>query len=228
MFQKIVILSLFFLCAQGAFAVEQIKGGVSFDEAIFNTYENDFHPLNYSIDFTNTEILSEEDVIPQNQSPKFLYTNFQNVPDKYQISLSTGKISNNTEKSEELQQLLNKNPNNKEILLAYAIQLKKEKNFEQALNTVNKILKTDTECALAHFLKGDILRNMGDLKYAVEEYLYTAQLNPYCSDAYYNIAKILEILNDRDLALDYYKMAYQINPSDTEIGNIIIDNYIDL
>ena len=124
--------------------------------------------------------------------------------------------------------MLNKNPNNVELLYAYAIQLKNEKQFEDALSIVNKALEFNPDFALAHFLKGDILRNMEKYKEAVDEYLYTTQINPYCADAYFNIAKILELLDDRELALDYYKTAYQVNPNDTEIRDIILERYIEL
>ena len=69
---------------------------------------------------------------------------------------------------------------------------------------------------------------MEKYKEAVDEYLYTTQINPYCADAYFNIAKILELLDDRELALDYYKTAYQVNPNDTEIRDIILERYIEL
>lgn len=222
MFKKLLILFGILAFSNCSYA-EQIKGGVSLD------YQKKFAELNYSIELKPDNMLFAEEVLTKNnQKTKYIHTNMEAVPDKYEISLSTGDIKGKTNKAEELRKMVQKNPNNKDLLFAYTIQLKNEKNFREALITADKILEIDSEHALAHFLKGDILRNMNKYKEAAEEYLYTTQLNPYCADAYFNIAKILELLNDRELALDYYRMAYQANPEDTEVRDIILDNYIDM
>lgn len=218
---------------------DTMKGGVSYDfDSSIDTkkiqnqlpkLEKDFVDLNYSIDFKPLNLLSEDEMVIKKQptypiikdGPKY-------TPDNYEISLSTGRAKGNFDTSKNIELMLRQNPNNNELLYAYAIQLKNEKQLEKALNIVNKALENNPDFALAHFLKGDILRNMEKFKEAVEEYLYTTQINPYCADAYYNIAKILELLDDRELALDYYKTAYQINPNDTEIRDIILECYIEL
>ena len=218
---------------------QTMKGGVSYDynssinvNEIQNKLpkiEKDFIDLNYSINFKPLNLLSEDEMIIK-KLPTFpkIKGGSTYIPDNYEISLSTGKAKGNFDSSSNLEILLKQNPNNNELLYAYAIQLKNEKQFEKALYIVNKALENNPDYALAHFLKGDILRNMEKYKEAVDEYLYTTQINPYCADAYYNIAKILELLDDRELALDYYKTAYQINPNDTEIRDIILEYYIEL
>ncbi len=75
---------------------------------------------------------------------------------------------------------------------------------------------------MGHFLKADILRMLGNFKEAAREYLATLEINPYCTDAYYNIAKMLEIYGKEDLALSYYQMAYVVSPNDLEIRNSIL------
>lgn len=218
---------------------DTMKGGVSYDydnsinvEEIQNKLpkiEKDFIDLNYSIDFKPLNMLSEDEmVIKKKPVSPIIKNGSKYLPDNYEISLSTGKAQGNYKTSKNLEIMLNKNPNNVELLYAYAIQLKNEKQFEDALSIVNKALEFNPDFALAHFLKGDILRNMEKYKEAVDEYLYTTQINPYCADAYFNIAKILELLDDRELALDYYKTAYQVNPNDTEIRDIILEHYIEL
>ena len=42
------------------------------------------------------------------------------------------------------------------------------------------------------------------------------------TDAYFNIAKILENANKKELALEYYRYAYSTKPNDYEIRNIIL------
>ena len=124
-------------------------------------------------------------------------------------------------------EIYQKNPNNIEVIFACAIQLKNDNNLDLALSFANEAIEIDPDNALSHFLKGDILRKKEMFKEAADEYIYTTQINPYCADAYYNIAKILELLDDRELALDYYKTAYQVNPQDEELKNILMD-YIEL
>ena len=223
MFKKIIAIASIFILSNCAFA-EQIKGGVSFD------YHKSFVNLNYSLNLKGDNILSVDEIKLKNKNTvnNYKFSNFVTAPDKYEISFSTGQVKGKTEDLEKLKNLALNNPNNKDFLFAYAIQLKNDKKFDEALIVSDKILSLNSENALSHFLKGDILRCMGNYKEAAEEYIYTAQLNPYCADAYFNIAKILELLNDRELALDYYRMAYQINPEDSEIKDIILDNYIDL
>ncbi len=218
---------------------DTMKGGVSYDydnsinvveiQNQLPKIEKDFVDLNYSINFKPLNMLSEDEMVIKKTpaSPK-IKGGSSYIPDNYEISLSTGKKKGNYDTSSNLEIMLKQNPNNRELLYAYAIQLKNEQQFERALSAVNKALENDPDFALAHFLKGDILRNMEKFKEAVDEYLYTTQINPYCADAYFNIAKILELLDDRELALDYYKTAYQANPNDTEIRDIILERYIEL
>ena len=222
-----------------SFADDVMKGGVTYDyntsiraneiESKLPVIEKDFVDLNYSIEFKPLNLLPEDEMVIK-KLPSFpsIKGGSRYIPDNYEVSLSTGRAKGNYDSSKNIEFMLRQNPNNNELLYAYAIQLKNEKQLEKALFIVNKALENNPDFALAHFLKGDILRNMEKYKEAVDEYLYTTQINPYCADAYYNIAKILELLDDRELALDYYKTAYQVNPNDTEIRDIILEHYIEL
>lgn len=242
MFKKTIFVFLF-MAFTGSFCFgETLNGGASFEynktsnlkleniKKSLPSLDKNFVEVYYSLDGASLDLLKENEfrMKKQSSSPVFYTTNLTTAPESYDISFSTGRKKLNRQEGETIRLLLKKYPNNKDVLLAYAIQLKNENSFEAALNITNKILNEEPDFALAHFLKGDILRNNEQFQEAVNEYLYTAQLNPYCADAYYNIAKILELLDTPDLALDYYKMAYQINPNDTEIRDIIMEYYIDL
>lgn len=242
MFKKTVL--VFLLIAFGGLfcSAETLNGGASFEynkaansklENIKNSLpslDKNFVEVYYSLDKNSLDLLNESEFKTKKHSgsPVFYTANTTLVPESYDISFSTGRKKTNVQNGETIKLLLKKYPNNKDVLLAYAIQLKNENSLDGALNITNKILNEEPDFALAHFLKGDILRSSEQFQEAVNEYLYTTQLNPYCADAYYNIAKILELLETPDLALDYYKMAYQINPNDTEIRDIIMEYYIDL
>lgn len=240
MYKKAIISAFIFFSLIHSSYAQTMNGGVSFDYRNFETkeikkiqkslpsLEKDFIDLNYSIEYKPLNLLGTDDFVKKFQPKNSIKFQENTAPSNYEISLSTGKATGNNNPSEQLYSLLKKNPNNKDLLFAYSIQLKNEKQLASALEIADRALKIDPEYALAHFLRGDILRNMGKYKEAVEEYIYTTQINPYCADAYYNIAKILEILNDKELALDYYKTAYQINPNDLEIRDIILNNYVKL
>ncbi len=241
MFKKVLLL-LVFLIPLSAFG-QTINAGISVDvnksdnQDVQNfvqklpKIEKDFVDLNYSIELKNIDILSDDDFVLDvgaNVPNKVLRTNYVSAPLEYEVSLGVGSVEGKDNSMNTIEYLIQKDPNNRELLFAYSIQLKKENKLTEALQAAQKAVDIDPDYALGHFLKGDILRQMAKFKEAVDEYLYTTQINPYCADAYYNIAKILEILDDRDLAFDYYKMAYQANPNDKELMNIIMDNYIEL
>lgn len=238
----IPIFLLFSLIIPSSFAEERFNGGVSFDyerkteneafkiQKSLPSLEKDFIDLNYSIEYKPLNLLGADEVVIKKapNALKVSYPNRLQSPDSYEISFSTGKTRGNIAPSNRLEYLLAQDPNNRELLFALSIQLKNENNLKEALLMADRALEVDPDFALAHFLRGDILRNLERFKEAVDEYIYTTQINPYCADAYYNIAKILELLDDRELALDYYKTAYQINPNDLEIRDIILKRYIDL
>ncbi len=239
MLKKLLTFCLIFY-ALPAFAGDTVRGGISLDfnnqnpetekiQKSLPLMEKGFIDLNYSVNFKPLALLGADEVkISKSIYHPHIETPMQYTPDSYEVSLSTGRAEGQIDSSRKLEMMLKRNPDNKELLFAYAIQLKNEKEYGRALEIVNKAISQDPDYALSHFLKGDILRNMGEYKEAVGEYLYTTQINPYCADAYYNVAKILELLDDRELALDYYKTAYQANPNDNEIRDIILQHYIDL
>lgn len=239
MFKKIITL-LMLLNMSSAFSNEKFKGGVTFDfdkesnskaEIIQNqlpVIDSKFVDLNYSINFKPLNLLSKDEFKKKKHFNKNYLKNANKIPDSYEVSLSMSKAKASYGNSSDIKNMLKNNDSDRELLFAYSIQLKNEKKYDEALKIANEITDVDPDFALAHFLRGDILRNMGKLKEAAEEYLYTAQLNPYCADAYYNIARILELTDNKELALDYYKTAYQINPNDTEIRDIILNGYMEL
>lgn len=241
MIKKFLVFFVFLVQISVVSAQEPIKAGISFDfnqeknsenekiKADFEKVEKHFIELNYTINEKPLEMIgSNEVILKKKKSPiNFIYSNLNVAPENYEISFSTGKTEMNSNSKDKIEVLLKKYPNSDDVLFAWAIELKNEGNLDQALEIANKLEEKNPDYALGHFLRGDILRKMEKYKEAVNEYIYTAQLNPYCADAYYNIAKILELLDSPELALDYYKTAYMINPEDKEIRDIIMDNYID-
>lgn len=236
----LALLTMFFFCNASNAEVLNGQAIFSYDKNIDLKLENiektlpelnkRFIEVEYSISSKSLDLIKNEEfkVRKNSNRPVFYSPNSSIAPESYEISFSTGKKKTNGNDSETVKLLVQKYPQNKDILFAYAIQLKNDNNVDEALDIVNKIIEEEPNHMLAHFLRGNILRQKENFKEAVNEYIYTTQLNPYCADAYYNIAMILELLNHSDMALDYYKMAYQINPNDEEVRDIIMNNYIDL
>ena len=86
----------------------------------------------------------------------------------------------------------------------------------------NLALKENPLNTEGHFLKADILRLNGNYQESVFEYAIAINIDPMLTDAYFNIAKILENANKKELALEYYRYAYSTKPNDYEIRNIIL------
>ncbi len=239
--KNIFVFLMFFLTTAPVFCEEKLNAGVKFDyeenkspeiekiQKNLPSISKEFIDLNYSIELKPLNMLSVDSVKikKKTKSINFLSPSFINPPDSYEISLTTGKTTGKVDSAKNLEYMLSKNPNNKELLFACSIQLKNEGQLDKALIMADKAIEIDPDFALGHFLRGDILRNQEKFKEAVDEYIYTTQINPYCADAYFNIGKILELLDNKELALEYFKTAYQINPNDTEIRDIILKYYID-
>lgn len=218
---------------RGAFA---LQAGISMDyapeidENVIYSSPIDFislpnadnNDLAYFIRFKPLNMLSASEIAPLEHSIKVRANRSASVPSVYNISFANGGKLQYESKVPSIEELIRKNPKRAEYIYVYAVQLKNQGKLSDAINQIDKALRLDYNYALGHFLKGDILRNMGNFKAAAKEYVATIQINPYCTDAYFNIAKMLEIYGNSDLALNYYKMAYSVSPNDLEIRNQIL------
>lgn len=234
------LLFIFILGASGSFfsASYAIQGGISFEckqeideesviyispvnlNEIPGLYYSD---IGYFVKFRPLNMLSALEVQNRTLKDKKIRVNQTSlVPSVYNISFANGGSVNYKAGNEDIEEMVKNNPNRPEYIYAYALKLKGEKKYNAAINEIDKALKLDYNYALGHFLKADILRNMGNFKEAAKEYAITIEINPYCTDAYFNIAKMLEIYGNVDLALNYYEMAYEVSPNDLEIRNQIL------
>lgn len=225
-------LVLFFallLCTSGNCCYAAFFGNVVFDSDISGSIEarednfknylsqkgefyfwNGFKPLN---------MISDSEVYYP-QKNKNITPLMQSIPGVYNISLVQNSVSQAAQKSWE--ELFLENKNRADFLYAYAMYLKTSQDYRSALSILDRAINIDPNYALGYFLKGDIYRLVGEYKKAVLAYISTIKINPYCTDAYFNIAKIFEEFNQIELALDYYRYAYSVSPNDIEIRNTII------
>lgn len=167
-------------------------------------------------------MLSESEMFyaAKKSAPKRISSSVKKAPQMYNISLVNNTVAEVAQRSWE--SLFEENQNRADFLYGYAMYLKSTKEYRRALLNLDRALKIDPNYALGYFLKGDIYRELGNYKEAVLAYVATVKINPHCTDAYFNIAKMFEEYDQIELALDYYRFAYMTNPKDIEIRDSII------
>ena len=114
------------------------------------------------------------------------------------------------------EELISAYPQKIELAYKYAQYLYANKEYKTAINVLNAILKKDSGFILASYTLGNIYFDMGDYKKAVVSNLAVIKKNPYCADAYYNIASALEKMNKINLAIDYYQKCLSLNDKDEQ------------
>ncbi len=236
-FRNLILLFVFTIFnLQSAFAIQKMSAGITYDyikdinENVIYKASFDFigipdmkyQDVGYFVKFKPLNMLSGSEIFIQKKNKKQIIAGMQYVPGVYNISFSNNGEVDFEGNSLGIDELIKKYPDRIEYIYAYAIKLKKEERYKEAISQIDRALSFDNNYALGHFLKGDILRVIGNYKEAAREYLATIQINPYCTDAYFNIAKMLEIYGQEELALSYYQMAYIVSPNDIEIRNSIL------
>jgi len=235
---KVLICAVcFFALFNPSFALQKMSGGISLERVKdvngsiiyspsvdFSRLPNiNYFDLGYFVKYKPLNMLSSGEIaLIKPGVRKNFHTNYGAAPSVYNISFENGGELNFQNETCTIEELVRRNPKKAEYLYAYAVKLKNEGSFDASLNQIDKALDIDYNYALGHFLKGDVLREAGRFKEASREYFITLQINPYCTDAYFNIAKMLEINGNIDLALNYYEMAYSVSPNDLEIRNQIL------
>jgi len=169
------------------------------------------------------------------------------IPNTYNLSLKTGEsmpensisFSNNKtdndilnleiieknegfEKAQEkYKELISQNPDRIELLYKYAQFLYSNKKYDDAVLVLNQIVEKDRSFVLASYTLGNIYFDMGEYKNAIKANLAVIKHNPYCADAYFNIASALEKMHRFNLAIDYYQKCLSINASDIQAQNAL-------
>jgi tetratricopeptide (TPR) repeat protein len=213
------------------FANAAINAGVSIEEyndakvnllpkINLSEISKEYVDISYWTNYRPLNMLSGNETYKIDKKKNFApLSNIQDVKDVYEVAFSDLPQDN-----EDLKwtQTIETHQNRPEYLYAYSMYLKNKEDYTQALNNLDKAIALDKNYALAYFLKGDIYRILGEYKNAVLSYLETIKINPFCTDAYFNIAKIFEEFDAIDLALDFYGYAYITNPNDIEVRNNIL------
>lgn len=114
------------------------------------------------------------------------------------------------------EEILEKYPERIELSYKYAQFLYANKKYQDAIVVLNNIKTQDSSFILASYTLGNIYFDMGDYKNAIVSNLEVIKKNPYCADAYFNIASALEKMNKLNLAIDYYQKCLSLNENDSQ------------
>lgn len=87
-----------------------------------------------------------------------------------------------------------------------------DKNYEGALNILNKILKLDTSSSKAYLNKGLALSALERKKDAIDCYDLAIKFKPDYAKAYYNKGAVLFHLGKKDEAIECYDLAIKFKP----------------
>ncbi len=103
--------------------------------------------------------------------------------------------------------------NNKDIKINYNIAklLNKTERNDEAIETLQDILKKKPEYYDATNLLGEILYNTERYKEAINVYMNALRYNPGNYDLYYNLGMAFTMVNDFQRAAEFYKKAAEIN-----------------
>ncbi len=209
-----------------AFCTEKINAGIVYEfyldvnnqipqESYYSTKNlpeitNEEVNIAYFKDFRPINMLSVDNIYTIKKNIKKA-ANYQKIPTEYNLSLESETIVAAAKIAPGFDELFSK-----------ALNYKNKQKYKDALENIDLALKENPLSVEGHFLKADILRLSGNFKESVFEYTLAINIDPCCTDAYYNIAKILESTNKKGLALEYYRYAYSTKPDDYEIRNIIL------
>ena len=120
---------------------------------------------------------------------------------------------NNTRKAKDLLEIIEKKfPDNREALLKLGELYFLVKQYQKAIDYVNKSLKIDENQAKAYYLKGSIYRESGDTAKAISSLVTAVEQDNKYEDAFYDLG-IIYAARKNPLAFEYYNNALRANPS---------------
>jgi tetratricopeptide (TPR) repeat protein len=119
---------------------------------------------------------------------------------------------NNTRLAKELlERAERKFPDNVEALLKLSELFYLVRQYQKAIDYVNKALKIDPNLAKGYYLKGSIYRESGDTATAISSLETATEQDNKFEDAFYDLG-ILFAARKNPVALDYYENVIRINP----------------
>jgi protein O-GlcNAc transferase len=98
------------------------------------------------------------------------------------------------------------------------------RNYSESVFYNQQCIRVDPQCAEAFSNLGNALKELGDLKGAIQFYLKAIKLKPRFGDAYNNLASAYMLQGQVQQAMETYQMALVLNPNlvdaHTNLGNL--------
>jgi ABC-type phosphate/phosphonate transport system ATPase subunit/Tfp pilus assembly protein PilF len=170
------------------------------DSVILNyklaTFYLHFQNIPKAIDYSEKTLIIKPDFEPAHELLANIYTATNNVK---------GAIA-------EYKFLLNKRPDNPNLLFRYGIFLLKGENYEKAKQIFRKLTKNKKYNAMAYYYLGKTYSQLNLLKEAISYYKKALKIKPDFQQAYYEIALIYQLQGNDKKAYETYKQVLKIDP----------------
>lgn len=114
---------------------------------------------------------------------------------------------------EELELTVNKHPESVNAHLKLAELYFIVRQYQKAIDAVNKALKLDEHNAMAYFIKGSVYRESGDTTRAINSLQTAVEQDNRFADAFYDLG-LIHAARKNPLAFDYYRSVLEILPGD--------------
>ncbi|MCW3077999.1 MAG: hypothetical protein JWO32_2608 [Bacteroidetes bacterium] len=133
--------------------------------------------------------------------------------DYYNTLVDAYFAQNKTRQAKELLEIMEKKfPDNTASLLKLGELYFLVKQYQKAIEYVNKALKVNENLAKAYYLKGSIYRESGDTARAISSLQTAIEQDNKFEDAFYDLGVIFAAKKN-PLALEYYNNTLKVNPS---------------
>jgi tetratricopeptide (TPR) repeat protein len=125
---------------------------------------------------------------------------------------------NSTKLAKELLEILEKKfPDNVEALLKLSELYFLVRQYQKAIDYVNKALEVDKNSAKAYFLKGSIYKESGDTNRAISSLETSVEQDNTYEDAFYDLG-LIYAARKNPLAFEYYNSVARINPKNEQVN----------
>jgi len=138
------------------------------------------------------------------------------LPAYYNTLVDAYFSQNNTRQAKDLLEIVEKKfPENTVALLKSAELYFLVRQYQKAIDQVNKALKVDAALAKGYFLKGSIYRESGDTARAISSLETAIEQDNQYEDAYYDLG-IIYAARRNPIALEYYNNVLRVNPNNED------------
>jgi tetratricopeptide (TPR) repeat protein len=183
----------------------------------------------------NTQLLKNPDDAQLYNERALVYLRFKQLPEAvfdakraikfdstnatYYLTLVDAYFAQNSTKlAKELLEILEKKfPDNVEALLKLSELYFLVRQYQKAIDYVNKALEVDKNSAKAYFLKGSIYKESGDTNRAISSLETAVEQDNTYEDAFYDLG-LIYAARKNPLAFDYYNSAVRINPKNEQVN----------